>query len=52
MKNNEISEKPNEIESSNQIDDSERKTIKDLYSKDPTLNNEVKYEKMYGTKIN
>ena len=45
MKNNEISEKPNEIESSNQIDDSERKTIKDLYSKDPTLNNEVKYEK-------
>ena len=52
MKNNEITEKPNEIESSNQIDDSERKTIKDLYSKDPTLNNETPIKKMHGTKIN
>ena len=53
MENNEIKEKPNDIQSSNQVDDSERKNINDYYSKDPTLNNEtpIKKQRWYKNKL-
>ena len=40
-----VQEKPNQIESSNQMDDSERKTIKESDIKDPTLSNETPIQK-------
>ncbi len=40
-----VPEKPNQIESSNQMDDSERKTIKESDIKDPTLSCETPIQK-------